>query len=115
VFYKQLPNREEMAEPKENENTDGKRSPFMLAGYSVFNVEQCDGLNVPIIEETTLNLVEQDKACEEIVNNWAERPTIRTEIRTESRAYYRPSTDSVHIPARFRFVDTAHYYKDPVS
>lgn len=29
---------------------------------------------------------------------------------TEYRAYYRPSTDSVHIPARSRFVDAPHYY-----
>src|ERR1700689_3173804 len=26
------------------------------------------------------------------------------------RAYYRPSTDSVHMPARSRFVDAPHYY-----
>src|ERR1700689_971648 len=27
------------------------------------------------------------------------------------RAYYRPSTDSVHMPARSRFVDAPHYYR----
>jgi len=26
------------------------------------------------------------------------------------RAYYRPSTDSVHMPARSRFVHAPHYY-----
>jgi hypothetical protein len=39
------------------------------------------------------------------------RPAIRTEIETETRAHYRPSTYSVHLPTRFRFVDTAHYYR----
>src|SRR5205814_6062948 len=28
----------------------------------------------------------------------------------EYRAYSRPSTDSVHMPARARFVDAPHYY-----
>ncbi|RRA50484.1 hypothetical protein D1Y84_00275 [Acidipila sp. EB88] len=28
----------------------------------------------------------------------------------EGRAFYRPSTDAVHMPARNRFVDTPHYY-----
>src|SRR5208282_6708715 len=29
---------------------------------------------------------------------------------TEYSAYYRPSTDSVHMPVRSRFVDAPHYY-----
>lgn len=29
---------------------------------------------------------------------------------TEHRAFYRPSTDAVHMPARSRFVDAPHYY-----
>jgi antirestriction protein ArdC len=73
-------------------------------------VEQCDGLQVPEIDQPIRNEVETDAACEAIVTNWSGRPAIRTEINTESRAYYKPSTDSVHPPARFHFVDTAHYY-----
>jgi len=110
VFYKQLQSREEIEQPNE-ENTDSKRQPFMLTYYNVFNVEQCDGLNVPMIEKPEPASVDLDKACEDLVNNWSVRPSIRTEVKTESRAYYRPGTDSIHLPARFRFVDTAHYYK----
>jgi antirestriction protein ArdC len=29
---------------------------------------------------------------------------------TKHRAYYRPGTDSVHMPVRSRFVDAPHYY-----
>ncbi|SEC87372.1 ArdC family protein [Terriglobus roseus] len=110
VFYKQLAQRSKADQQGEDE-TETKRPPFMLTYYNVFNVEQCDGLDVPTIEEPLPNMVETDSACEAIVNNWAGRPNIRTEIESESRAYYRPSTDSVHLPARFRFIDTAHYYK----
>jgi antirestriction protein ArdC len=101
---------EESEQPNEN-STDSKRQPFMLAYYNVFNVEQCEGLDVPIIEEPAVTKVALDATCEALVNHCEGRPTIRTEIRLESRAYYRPSTDSVHLPARLRFIDTAHYYK----
>ncbi len=38
------------------------------------------------------------------------RPALHLTSNTETRAYYRPSTDSVHPPARGCFVDTPHYY-----
>ncbi|HTF63220.1 MAG TPA: zincin-like metallopeptidase domain-containing protein, partial [Edaphobacter sp.] len=65
---------------------------------------------MPTIEEPTTEPVDANATCEAIVNGWNGRPTLRTEVETESRAYYRPSTDTVHLPARFRFVDTAHFY-----
>jgi antirestriction protein ArdC len=111
VFYKQISGQEETEQPREEEVSASKRLPFMLTSYSVFNLEQCDGLNVPMIEELAPTEAELDVTCEAMVNAWAGRPTICTEIRSESRAYYRPSTDSVHLPARFRFVDSSHYLK----
>jgi antirestriction protein ArdC len=40
----------------------------------------------------------------------ANRPALHLTSEHEYRAYYRPSTDSVHMPARARFVDAPHYY-----
>jgi antirestriction protein ArdC len=108
VFYKQLSPKEDSS--VDEKEADSSRPRFVLTYHNVFNTEQCDGLNVPTIETPERNEVEADAVCEAIVRDWASRPAIRTEIKTESRAYYRPSTDSVHLPARFRFVDTAHYY-----
>jgi antirestriction protein ArdC len=72
VFYKQLQNRKE--DPKA-ETEKKERSPFVLCYYTVFNVEQCDGLTLPQIDppETT-NDIETDEACEAIVTGWANRP-----------------------------------------
>jgi antirestriction protein ArdC len=109
VFYKQLPMRKEDSSTIED-TSDSQHGSFVLTYYNVFNTEQCDGLEVPTIEAADRREVETDATCEAIVRNWVGRPAIRTEIKTESRAYYRPGTDSVHLPARFRFVDTAHYY-----
>jgi antirestriction protein ArdC len=107
VFYKQLPE-----DNKTNENKDeDERAPFLLCHYTVFNVEQCDGLTLPELDEpTNAPDVDEDEFCEGIVTAWASRPALHLTSPTEHRAYYRPGTDSVHMPARSRFVDTAHYY-----
>jgi antirestriction protein ArdC len=44
------------------------------------------------------------------VTGWESRPALHLNSPTEYRTYYRPSTDSVHMPARSRFVDAPHYY-----
>ncbi len=113
VFYKQLRSRKVKAEeaptPKDS-SKEHDRAPFILTYYTVFNVEQCEGLTIPTVEPTPALPVNTDETCEAIVRGWAGRPTIRTEEVNEGRAYYRQATDSVHLPARFRFIDTAHYY-----
>ncbi len=108
VFYKQLP---EYAKNDGESSGEDERVPFVLCRYTVFNVEQCDCLTLPEIEQpTTTPDVDEDELCESIVNGWENRPALHLTSPTEYRAYYRPSTDSIHMPARSRFVDTAHYY-----
>ncbi|MGD0442951.1 MAG: zincin-like metallopeptidase domain-containing protein [Edaphobacter sp.] len=108
IFYKQLP---EYA--KKDEDTTGKdeRVPFVLCHYTVFNVEQCDGLTLPeILQPAIAPEIDEDELCENIVTGWENRPALYLNSPTEYRAYYRPTTDSVHMPARSRFVDAPHYY-----
>ena len=108
VFYKQLPKGDKQ---REESNDEDQRAPFILCHYTVFNVEQCDGLTLPEIEQPTpAPEIDEDEICKSIVLEWENRPALHLDSATECRAYYRPSTDSVHMPARFRFVDTAHYY-----
>ena len=106
VFYKQL------RDPGKNANDEEKeQAPFVLCYYTVFNVEQCDGLTLPEIEEPTAKgEIEKDENCESIVTGWANGPALHLTSEIEHRAYYRPSSDSVHMPARSRFVGAPHYY-----
>jgi antirestriction protein ArdC len=108
IFYKQLPDHAE----KDGEGTgEGERVPFVLCHYTVFNVEQCDGLMLPEISQPAIAPeIDEDEICESIITGWENRPALHLNSPTEHRAYYRPSTDSVHIPARSRFVDAPHYY-----
>jgi antirestriction protein ArdC len=109
VFYKQLP--EDQRRQAANDGDEDTRAPFVLCHYTVFNVEQCDGLTLPEVSQPMpAPEVDEDELCESIVTGWENRPSLYLTSPTEYRAYYRPSTDSVHMPARSRFVDTAHYY-----
>lgn len=109
VFYKHLHNRQKTDD--EQTGDEDRHVPFVLTYHTVFNAEQCDGLTLPQIEQPTqANEVEVDETCEAIVSGWGNRPRLQLASETEHRAYYRPSTDSVHMPARARFVDTPHYY-----
>ena len=108
VFYKQLP---EHAKKDDEATSEDERVPFVLCHYTVFNVEQCDGLTLPEISQPAIAPeIDEDELCESIVTGWENRPALHLNSPTEYRAYYRPSTDSVHMPARSRFVDAPHYY-----
>jgi antirestriction protein ArdC len=108
VFYRQLGDRTKNENAKDQEK---ERAPFVLCYYTVFNVEQCDGLTLPQIEQPTAKTeIETDENCEAIVTGWANPPALHLTSETEHRACYRPGTDSVHMPARSRFVDAPHYY-----
>ena len=109
VFYKQLHNRQK-TDDEQTGKEDG-HAPFVLTYHTVFNTDQCDGLTLPQIEQPTQsNEVEVDETCEAIVSGWCGRPRLQLTSKMEYRAYYRPSTDSVHMPARARFADAPHYY-----
>src|ERR1700678_1373413 len=65
VFYKQLRDRKKANDETTGEESD--RAPFVLCYYTVFNVEQCDGLTLPQIEQpTTAPEVDVDETCEAI-------------------------------------------------
>jgi antirestriction protein ArdC len=109
VFYKQLP--EDKKKQAAKDEDEDERAPFLLCHYTVFNVEQCDGLKLPELEPpTTSPEIDEDELCEGIVKAWEKRPALHLTSPAEYRAYYRPGTDSVHMPARSRFVNAPHYY-----
>ncbi|HEU5404278.1 MAG TPA: zincin-like metallopeptidase domain-containing protein [Terriglobales bacterium] len=108
VFYKQLP---EYANNDEDGTDKDERVPFVLCHHTVFNAEQCDGITLPEISQPAIAPeIDEDELCESIVNGWENRPALYRNSPGEYRAYYRTSTDSVHMPARSRFVDAPHYY-----
>ena len=73
VFYKQFATVRRLTMSRQRE--EDRRAPFVLTYHTVFNVEQCDGLTLPQIEQPTQpNEVEVDETCEAIVSGWSNRP-----------------------------------------
>jgi antirestriction protein ArdC len=112
LFWKIAGDSKETNESTEPTTEDGESKRRLLCrSYTVFNVEQCDGLQLPASPSPSPQPeIQRDRACEAILTGWEGRPSLRPENEHESRAYYCPDTDSVHMPSISRFVDMPHYY-----
>jgi len=101
TFWKQF----KVKDKDENGETVEKIIP-LLKYFSVFNVEQCEGLDLPPIETAKpFNAIE---AAEKIIANMPNRPSIDHD--GGDRAYYIPSLDTVHLPSRTAFGVADEYY-----
>jgi antirestriction protein ArdC len=99
VFWKQYAT-------TDRETGDEKTVP-VLRYYNVFNVEQCEGIEIPDapkFEPTTFTRIQ---AADVIVSGFEGRPEI---AYAGQRAYYTPQTDCVTIPEQIRFASSEEYY-----
>jgi antirestriction protein ArdC len=100
IFWKQNTITEET---EEGELTE-KQIP-LLRYYLVWNVEQCEGLDLPALETHKVDAIAQAEA---IVASMANPPKISFD--GGDKAYYMPLTDSVHLPQRNSFDNAGEYY-----
>jgi len=90
---------------REIEDADGdtiERKSIVLRYYTVFNVEQCEGIAAPM-PAPIVNPIEE---CERIVRQMPSPPA----FEQDSRAWYRPSSDTVGMPSRNAFNSAEAYY-----
>jgi antirestriction protein ArdC len=71
----------------------------------VFNIEQCDGLDLPKLETRYVDAIAQAEA---IVGYIPNPPSISHDGR--ARAFYRPQLDSIHLPQQGSFDSAGEYY-----
>lgn len=87
----------------------GEQIP-LVRFYSAFNIDQCDGIRHARLEAQTkepapFNPIE---AAEAIVASYPYPPSISHD--GGASAYYRPATDSIHLPKPETFDSEAHFY-----
>ena len=93
---------------KEDANAeDGKKRLPVLRYYTVFNVEQCDGIEAPASDESTWNEHDPIEAAEAVILAMPNRPTVEI---GGMRACYSPSMDRVSVPELFRYEKAEEYY-----
>jgi antirestriction protein ArdC len=80
--------------------------PFLLRYYSVFNLSQTEGIDIPqsLLQETRTN--DPIETCEQIVANMPNQPA----FEQSDKAWYSPSNDVVGMPARDLFHSPEEYY-----
>jgi antirestriction protein ArdC len=80
--------------------------PFLLRYYSVFNLSQAEGIDIPasLLQETRSN--DPIETCEQLVQNMPDSPA----FEQSDKAWYSPSNDVVGMPARGLFHSSEEYY-----
>jgi antirestriction protein ArdC len=88
------------------DGSERKQTPFLLRYYRVFNVCQTEGIADKLGLGNSSPRVPSLEQCESIVDRMPNRPA----IEKSDRAWYRPSTDKVGMPARELFHSSEEYY-----
>jgi len=91
---------------RDSDGNERKSKPFLLRFYNVFNVEQTEGIADKLGLTGASPRVADLEQCEAIVSGMPNPP----KREQDSRAWYRPSTDTVGMPARSLFASPEEYY-----
>jgi antirestriction protein ArdC len=97
-------------EKREVQDTDQliEKSTVLCRFYTVFNVEQCEGLRVQPAQHTEQSPQPQPiETCERVVSDWQQKPTITLggDIASYSKIH-----DLVRMPERESFESAEEYY-----
>src|SRR5258706_6522251 len=90
-------------------NADGierKSKPILLRYYSVFNIDQTEGIADKLGLGNATPRLPNIEACEAIVNEMPNAPA----MQQDARACYRPSTDTVGMPSKSLFNSSEEFY-----
>jgi len=93
-------------EAKDRETGEKKDVP-VLRYYTVFNLDQIDGLDAPDAANQATYAFEPIAQAERIIRDMPQRPTI---AHGEPRAFYRPSADLINLPRPELFAQREEYY-----
>ena len=98
-----------IGDEQETTAQDGAKAPsrpFLLRYYSVFNLSQAEGIDIPasLLQETRTN--NPIETCEQIVTNMPVPPA----FEQSDKAWYSPTNDVVGMPARGLFHSSEEYY-----
>jgi antirestriction protein ArdC len=89
---------------KDPESESGKKRVPFLRYYTVFNLEQTEGIDIPEPQTRDFNPIMK---AERVIHGMPNAPVIE---HNEPRAYYQPSEDVVNMPKANLFQTDEEYY-----
>lgn len=75
--------------------------------YTVFNIDQCEGILFPVLPVVELTTRDKIEACENIITHMPNSPMIKM---TGIQPMYIPSLDTVQIPMMHNFEKAEYFY-----
>jgi len=89
-----------------DKETQEDKSFFMLKSYTVFNIEQCEGIDLNAQPVASINQDQRDRGCDAFMASTG------ADIRHgEGRAYYRQAGDYIMLPPYEMFKSGVGYYE----
>lgn len=97
-------------EQKDDEKSEEvKKIPF-LKYFNVFHIDDCEGIKPKYAKELPTVHASADEAAEGIITDYLSRSGVKLSHSDGDRAFYAPSADSITLPLREQFAETAEYY-----
>ena len=94
---------------REDEETGEITQIPFLKYYSVFHIDQCDGINPKYARELA-QTASADETAEKVIADYVAREGVRIDHEQGNNAYYQPATDTIRLPLMKQFAETAEYY-----
>lgn len=110
VFWKYLDKVEKQEDENGNEIEVVTGKFPILKGYAVFHIDQCEGIKTKHAKGVRRYEHEASEEAEKVIANYVERDGLKLFIEDSDRAYYRPSTDEVHVPMMQQYKVCEEYY-----
>lgn len=110
VFYKYIDRVEEQEDGNGNLVEVVTGSFPILKGYSVFHIDQTEGIAPRYANEPNEYDNEANESAERVVAEYVQREELKLFVEQSDRAYYRPSTDEVHVPLMKQYDVVEEYY-----
>ncbi|MET3980656.1 antirestriction protein ArdC, partial [Mucilaginibacter sp. UYP25] len=109
-YWAEVELKNQSAETNQQPKVDEATKPRMIMvpkSYTVFNIAQTEDIDFPAFEAELRTDAEIIQACEDVIANMQNKPTIR---KNGSNAYYQPTTDIVVVPSLKKCKSKEAYY-----
>lgn len=94
---------------QEDEETGEKKEVPLLRYYSVFHIDQCNGLTAKHTHSLP-GSANADQTADSIIAGYLQRSGVKLIHQAGDCAFYRPASDTITLPLMKQFAHTAEYY-----